>query len=118
MKPDFQTSFGLRKIGRFQYEPKRGVKSAGYFHSMALREDGTVIVWGDSTYGQGNTPEELIDVTSIDAGGYHNVALKADGSVIAWGRNNYGQGLKTNYKTIFNTAEGKRVLAEIGRAHV
>ena len=25
-KPDFQTSFGLRKIGRFQYEPKRGVK--------------------------------------------------------------------------------------------
>ena len=29
LKPDFQTSFGLRKIGRFQYEPKRGIKSAG-----------------------------------------------------------------------------------------
>ena len=29
LEPDFQTSFGLRKIGRFQYEPKRGVKSAG-----------------------------------------------------------------------------------------
>jgi len=29
LKADFQTSFGLRKIGRFQYEPKRGVKSAG-----------------------------------------------------------------------------------------
>ena len=29
LKPDFQTSFGLRKIGRFQYEAKRGVKSAG-----------------------------------------------------------------------------------------
>ena len=29
LKPDFQTSFGLRKIARFQYEPKRGVKSAG-----------------------------------------------------------------------------------------
>ena len=29
LKPDFQTSFGLRKVGRFQYEPKRGVKSAG-----------------------------------------------------------------------------------------
>ena len=29
LKPDFQTSIGLRKIGRFQYEPKRGVKSAG-----------------------------------------------------------------------------------------
>ena len=29
LKPDFETSFGLRKIGRFQYEPKRGVKNAG-----------------------------------------------------------------------------------------
>tara|TARA_R100001369_G_scaffold2412_1_gene8008 strand:- start:239 stop:1531 length:1293 start_codon:yes stop_codon:yes gene_type:complete len=29
LKPDFQKSFGIRKIGRFQYEPKRGVKSAG-----------------------------------------------------------------------------------------
>ena len=29
LKPDFQKSFGLRKIGRFKYEPKRGVRSAG-----------------------------------------------------------------------------------------
>ena len=29
LKPDFQKSFGLRKIGRFKYEPKRGVKNAG-----------------------------------------------------------------------------------------
>ena len=29
LEPDFQTSFGLRKIGRFNYEPKRGVKNAG-----------------------------------------------------------------------------------------
>lgn len=28
-KPDFQTSFGIRKIGRFNYEPKRGVKNVG-----------------------------------------------------------------------------------------
>ena len=29
LKPDFQTSVGIRKIGRFQYEPKRGIKGAG-----------------------------------------------------------------------------------------
>ncbi len=29
LEPDFDLSFGLRKIGRFQYEPKRGVKNAG-----------------------------------------------------------------------------------------
>ena len=29
LEPDFQTSFGLRKIARFQHEPKRGVRNAG-----------------------------------------------------------------------------------------
>jgi hypothetical protein len=29
LKPDFDFSFGLRKIARFHYEPKRGVKNAG-----------------------------------------------------------------------------------------
>ena len=29
LQPDFQKSFGIRKIGRFSYEPKLGVKSAG-----------------------------------------------------------------------------------------
>tara|TARA_B100000315_G_C14581939_1_gene590928 strand:+ start:1863 stop:3167 length:1305 start_codon:yes stop_codon:yes gene_type:complete len=28
-QPDFQKAFGIRKIGRFKYEPKRGVKNAG-----------------------------------------------------------------------------------------
>ena len=28
-EPDFDISLGIRKIGRFQYEPKRGVKNAG-----------------------------------------------------------------------------------------
>ena len=29
LEGDYQTSFGLRKIGRFKYEPKKGVKPAG-----------------------------------------------------------------------------------------
>ena len=29
LEPDFQKSLGNRKIGRFKYEPKRGVKNAG-----------------------------------------------------------------------------------------
>ncbi len=29
LKPDFQSSIGLRKIARFQYEPKRGIRNAG-----------------------------------------------------------------------------------------
>ena len=29
LEPDFDFSFGIRKIARFNYEPKRGVKYAG-----------------------------------------------------------------------------------------
>ena len=29
LKPDFDIAFGIRKIARFHYEPKRGVKNAG-----------------------------------------------------------------------------------------
>ncbi|MDP1806652.1 MAG: hypothetical protein Q8K72_15855 [Acidimicrobiales bacterium] len=61
-------------------------------HSLALKADGTVVAWGDNTFGQTNVPAGLTDVVSIAAGGWHSVALKADGTVVAWGRNDAGQG--------------------------
>ena len=72
--------------------------SAGEFHSVALKTDGSVVVWGNNEYGQvGNntlinsvpfptaTATTMGIVTSISAGAYHTVALKADGDVWAWG---------------------------------
>jgi hypothetical protein len=52
---------------------------------------GTVVVWGDDSYGQTNVPAGLTGVTAIAAGGRHTVALKCDGTVVAWGDNSYGQ---------------------------
>ncbi|WP_218638945.1 S-layer homology domain-containing protein [Paenibacillus sp. FSL H8-0548] len=65
--------------------------SAGGFHSLALKADGTVVVWGDNSLGQTTVPEGLSDVASIAAGYNHSLALKADGTVVAWGENNHGQ---------------------------
>ena len=35
--------------------------AAGEYHSMALQKDGTVVIWGDNSYGQrDNKPDGLI----------------------------------------------------------
>ena len=76
--------------------------AAGYSHSLALKDDGTVWAWGYNGYGQlgdGTTTEKrtpvqvngLSGVTAIAAGSAHSLALKNDGTVWAWGSNDYGQ---------------------------
>ena len=59
--------------------------AAGGTHSMALKSDGTVLVWGDTRYGLANVPPDLSGVVAIAAGWFHNLALKGDGTVVAWG---------------------------------
>lgn len=70
---------------------------AGYYHSMALKADGTVWTWGNNDDGQigdgttttRSTPVQvsgLSNVTNIGTGDNTPVALKSDGTVWVWGR--------------------------------
>lgn len=78
--------------------------SAGDVHSMALKSDGTVWIWGSNEYGQvGNgtasTTNQLVpvqnttlsNITQISAGIFHNVALNKSAQVFVWGDNVHGQ---------------------------
>jgi len=76
--------------------------SAGEFHSLALKTNGSVLSWGYNAYGQlgdGSTTNRssavkvsgLENVKQIASGYYHNLALKSDGTVWSWGYNNSGQ---------------------------
>jgi len=67
--------------------------SAGQYHNLALRANGTVVAWGENGDGQASVPAGLSNVVAISAGYMHNLALKKDGSVVAWGNNWYGQGI-------------------------
>jgi len=77
--------------------------SAGSYHTVALKNNGTLWGWGDNTYGQlgdgsttanSNPIQEITnaeDWSAISAGSYHTVALKSNGTLWAWGYNSHGQ---------------------------
>ena len=76
--------------------------SAGYYHTIAIKTDGTLWAWGFNNYGQlgdGTTtnrssPTQIGSGTnwsSVSAGGYHTVAIKTDGTLWVWGNNGNGK---------------------------
>ena len=52
---------------------------------LALKDNGTVVAWGDNTYGECNVPPTLTNAISIAAGADFGAAVTIDGSVVAWG---------------------------------
>ena len=85
--------------------------AAGHEHSLAIKEDGTVVAWGSNTSGQCNVPRRLIDVVAIEAGGSHSLALKEDGTVVAWGWNKYHQcDVPSGLKDVVAIAGGQPLL--------
>lgn len=99
--------------------------SAGNYHSLAVKNDGTVWAWGYNNHGQlglGNlsnyySPQKIDSMKlklfntfdsntrfKIQAGHNHSVALSSNGDVYAWGYNNYGQlGLNNNIQMLTPT---------------
>lgn len=64
---------------------------SGRDHSAAILGDGSVIAWGDNTYGQCNVPSGIV-ATHIACGDYHTCAIIKNGiDIICWGRNDAGQ---------------------------
>jgi alpha-tubulin suppressor-like RCC1 family protein len=77
--------------------------SAGEYHSSAIKNDGSLWVWGFNSWdniGLGvnspdviNVPTQIgnsLDWRSVSAGSYYSLAIKNDGSLWAWGRNYFG----------------------------
>lgn len=57
--------------------------AAGRHHAAALKEDGTVVAWGDGT--GTNVPAGLSNVVAVSAGYSGTLALKSDGTMTGWG---------------------------------
>ena len=115
-------------------QPITGIKEkivdvkTGYYHSIALTENGEVYTWGYNYYGQlgnGNGVNSinpiklngLGKVTKIDAYQYMTIILNQAGEVYVWG---YGYGanpVKLNFNKKIIDVAGNVVLAENRRAY-
>jgi alpha-tubulin suppressor-like RCC1 family protein len=106
--------------------------ATGDFHSMALKNDGTLYAWGLNEFGQLGTDIRDIcihedrkkscsrnpillpkpkNIQKISGGGYHTLALDEKGLVWAWGKNEYGQA--GNEKIQFNSPPIKLPLKNV-----
>ncbi|HTI69146.1 MAG TPA: hypothetical protein VMF06_04235 [Candidatus Limnocylindria bacterium] len=62
----------------------------GLSHGVAVRANGSVVVWGTNGNNQLNAPP-ITNAVQVSAGGFHSLALLANGTVVGWGDNAYGQ---------------------------
>ncbi len=72
---------------------------------VGLREDHTVVVLGDNTYGSCNVAD-WTGIVAIAAGANHTVGLKCDGTVVAVGMDNLGQCNVDQWENIVAIAAG------------
>lgn len=79
--------------------------AAGDYHTVALKEDGTVSAIGNNYSGQCNVGD-WENISGISAGGYHTVGLRKDGTVTAVGKNDFGQCNVQDWKNITAVSVG------------
>lgn len=99
--------------------------SAGLYHVMAIKKDGTLWAWGNNAYGQlgvGDTVNRLSPTrvgtdTWAEVSAFENrvVAIKKDGTLWAWGRNSPAFGYDSH--SPINVAPGAWYTASIGLSH-
>ena len=65
--------------------------AAGRYHNLALLTNGTLVAWGDNSFGQSLPPSNLTNIVAVTAGYLHSAALCSNGTVVVWGDNTFGQ---------------------------
>ncbi len=65
------------------------ILSAGIDHVCGIKDDSTLICWGDNSQNQADPPDGTFK--EVSAGFYFNCALSTEGTVACWGRDTAGE---------------------------
>ena len=68
----------------------QGKLAVGFYHTVGLKADGSVLATGRNDEGQCNV-SGWTGISAIACGAYHTVGLRSDGTLVATGRNDEGQ---------------------------
>ncbi len=81
------------------------VLDAGSDHTVAVKQDGTVLSVGSNGYGKSKV-DNWKDIIAVSAGTFHTVGLKTDGTVVAIGSTGYGRCNVGGWKDIIAISAG------------
>ncbi len=88
-----------------QAKKKYHTISAGFLHSVAVKNDGSVVATGKN-YSKQCEVDSWQDVVSVDTGVLNTIGLKKDGTVLSTGDNQKGQCDVEGWKNIIGIAAG------------
>ncbi|MGD2065040.1 MAG: hypothetical protein PVI95_01130, partial [Dehalococcoidia bacterium] len=102
--PSFASTIAsnIASVGQEQIGP---MVAAGFYHTVGLETDGTVLALGGNYLGQCNVID-WTDIIQVAAGSQHTVGLKADGTVAAVGDSTGGKCDVDDWTDIIQVAAG------------
>ena len=107
--------------------------NSGKNHTLALKDNGVIIGWGENEYGQTTNAKKKItkkttkeqtnsnNWKSLSAGAKHSNAIKTDGTLWSWGKNDSGElGDGTNISSntqVQESSQSSWLLSSAGENH-
>lgn len=106
----FQKLIDYKESNTYVQKCQRFLKGSnvatGFSHTVAIKENGTVVAIGSNEQGQCNV-SNWSDIVSVVAGGWHTVGLRLDGTVAAAGYNKDGRSDVSAWTDIIMIAAGE-----------
>ncbi len=95
----------LMELGSCRESLPCGIVDVGFYHTVGLAADGTVLACGDDSFGQCQV-SGIRNAAAVAAGAYHTLILHTDGHVSAVGRNSEAQCEVSDWQDIVQIAAG------------